>query len=214
MTCDGFKKVCLSEWTQDMFQEHMNTCLECREAYKRDRILLGMSSSLKAEVKAPDLWERIESDLRNKRHFRIGWLWNFSIFRIAAILTIGFILGLSLMFGLKDNREDLSSGLLSESVLENVEVRQRAYESAIKELEDVVSSRLVALDQELMFLYRDRLEVVDEQIDQCREALVTNPANAHIHRYLLAALQDKQETLKEIMNIETNHGPKQNGRSS
>jgi len=214
MTCDGFKKVCLSEWTQDVFQEHTNTCLECREAYERDRILLGMSSSLKTEVKAPDLWERIESDLRNQRHFRIGWLWKFSIFRIAAILMIGFILGLSLMFGLKDNREDLSSGLLSESLLENVEVRQKAYESAIKELEDVVSSRLVALDQELMFLYRDRLEVVDEQIEQCRKALATNPANAHIHRYLLAALQDKQETLKEIMNIETNHGPKQNGRSS
>jgi hypothetical protein len=191
----------------------MRACPECREAYERDRILLGLSRSLRAEVKAPDLWGRIESDLRNQRKFRIGRLWKFSVFRIAAILILGFILGLSLMFGLKDDRDNLSSGLLSESVLRNVEVRQKAYESAIKELEAVASSRLVALDQELMFLYRDRLEVVDEQIEQCRQALATNPANAHIHRYLLAALQDKQETSKEIMNLETNHRPKQNRRS-
>jgi hypothetical protein len=192
----------------------MRTCPECREAYERDRILLGMSRSLKAEVKAPDLWGRIESDLRNQRNSRIGRLWKSSIFRVAAILMLGFILGLSLMLGLKDDRDELSSGLLSESVLKNVEVRQTAYESAIKELEAVASSRLVALDQELMFLYRDRLEVIDEQIEQCRDALATNPANAHIHQYLLAALQDKQETLKEIMNLETHHRPTPNGRSS
>jgi hypothetical protein len=214
MTCDGFKKVCLGEWTHDVFQEHMATCPECREAYERDGMLLGISRSLKIEVEAPDLWDRIESDLRNQRNFRIGQLWKSSMFRIAAILMLGFILGLSVMFGSKDDPGDRSSGLLSESALNEVEIRQKAYESAIKELEAVASSRLVALDQELMFLYRDRLEVIDQQIEQCREALATNRANAHIHRYLLAALQDKEETLNEIMNIETNHRSKQNRISS
>lgn len=214
MTCDGFEKICLGEWTQDVFQEHMTTCPECREAYERDRVLLGVSRSLKIDVEAPDLWDRIESDLRNQRNSRIGQLWKSSMFRIAALLMLGLILGLSLMFGLEDDRDDRSSGLLSDSVLKEVEIRLKAYESAIEELEAVASSRLVALDQELMFLYRERLDVIDEQIEQCREALATNRANAHIHRYLLAALQDKEETLKEIMNIETNHRPKQNGISS
>lgn len=213
MMCDGFKKMCLGEWTQDAFQEHMHTCPECREAYERDRKLLDMSRSLKEEVKAPGLWDRIESNLRNQRNVRIGRLWKFSAFRIAAILTLGFILGLSLMFGLRGDRDNLPSGLLADSVLKNVEARQKAYESAITELEDIASTRLVTLNQELMFLYRERLEVIDEQIEQCREALATSPANAHIHRYLLAALGDKQETLKEIMNIETNHQLNPNGRS-
>lgn len=214
MTCNGFKKFCLSEWTQDDFQEHMRTCPECRVAYEQDRLLLDVSRSLKEEIKAPGLWARIESDLRNQRDFRIGRLWSLPAFRIAAILMLGFIFSLSLMFGLRDDRNDLPSGLLAESVLKNVEVRQKAYENAITELEVVASTRLITLDQELMFLYRDRLEVIDEQIAQCREALATSPANAHIHRYLLAALQDKKETLMEIMNIETNHQPNQIRRSS
>jgi predicted anti-sigma-YlaC factor YlaD len=213
MMCDGFKKVCLGEWTQDVFQEHMRTCPECSEAFERDRKMLDMSRSLKAEVKVPDLWDRIESDLRNRRDIQTGRQWKFSIFRIAAILMLGFILGLSLVSRLRNERNDTPSGLLADSVLKNVEVQQKAYERAITELEIVASTRLVTLNQELMFLYRDRLEVIDEQIAQCREALATSHANAHIHRYLLAALQDKQETLKEIMNIETNHQLNRNGRS-
>jgi hypothetical protein len=51
---------------------------------------------------------------------------------------------------------------------------------------------------ELMLLYRDRLETIDDQIDRCREALLENPANTHIRRYMLAALQDKKDTLTEL----------------
>ena len=58
------------------------------------------------------------------------------------------------------------------------------------------------LDFELMLLYQDRLETIDSQIERCKDALENNPANAHIRRYLLAALQDKKEMLREILEIE------------
>jgi predicted metal-dependent hydrolase len=59
------------------------------------------------------------------------------------------------------------------------------------------------LDLELEFLYRERLEVIDAQIAKCREAVAANPANAHIRRYLMAALQDKKETLAEVLNLKS-----------
>lgn len=80
------------------------------------------------------------------------------------------------------------------------------YESAIAELEKVVSVKMSALDLELMFLYRDRLETINAQIVQCKEAISTNPANSHIRRYLLMALQDKQETMKELLEIKMTAG--------
>jgi hypothetical protein len=52
-----------------------------------------------------------------------------------------------------------------------------------------------------MLLYRDRLETIDAQIARCQEALAENPSNAHIRRYLLAALQDKKETLRELAQL-------------
>ena len=82
---------------------------------------------------------------------------------------------------------------------QKVERQEQQYEAAISELQAVVAPRLAQMDQELMLLYRDRLETIDTQIMQCKEALAVNPANAHIRSYLLTALRDKKEALKEIM---------------
>ena len=38
-----------------------------------------------------------------------------------------------------------------------------------------------------------------------------NPANAHIRRYLLAALRDKKETLKEIQTLGTGSRSRETG---
>jgi hypothetical protein len=69
---------------------------------------------------------------------------------------------------------------------------------AIEELEKQTIPRMASMNIELMLLYRDRLETIDDQIKRCREALSENPANTHIRRYMLAALQDKKETLMEL----------------
>jgi hypothetical protein len=90
---------------------------------------------------------------------------------------------------------------LEGAALEKVEQKEREYAAAIAELERVTSSQMAKLDLELMLLYRDRLETIDAQIARCREALATNPGNAHIRRYLLAALQDKTETLRELAKL-------------
>ncbi len=95
--------------------------------------------------------------------------------------------------------EGQESGLLAGSALERVEKLEREYVQAIRELEKEATPHMAQLDMELMLLYRDRLETIDAQIERCQEALETNPANAHIRRYLLTALQDKKETLVEIV---------------
>ena len=58
------------------------------------------------------------------------------------------------------------------------------------------------LNLDFVFLYRTRLETIDAQIVQCREALALNPANAHIRRYLIAALKEKKDTLAEVLSLE------------
>jgi len=58
---------------------------------------------------------------------------------------------------------------------------------------------MAELDLELMLLYRDRLEIIDQQIVECKEALSSNSGNAHIRRYMLAAFQEKKNTLRDIM---------------
>jgi hypothetical protein len=72
----------------------------------------------------------------------------------------------------------------------------------------VASIKLGKFDLNLQLLYRDKLETINRQIIACKEALEVNPANAHIRRYLFMALQDKKETLKEIISAQPDENKK------
>jgi hypothetical protein len=92
-----------------------------------------------------------------------------------------------------------SSGILTARALARVETIEKEYLTAIGDLEKMAGPKIKAMDLQLVFLYRDKLAAIDSQIAKCREALDSNPANAHIRRYLLAALSDKRQTLAEIL---------------
>ena len=200
MTCSGIEKYYTGKWTQEQFQAHIKTCAECRTTFEKDKKLLNLSRSLKKDIQEPFLWNRSESDLLQNKDSRPRASDNYQwFFKIAALLVIATGIGLTVYF----QNPKTESGLLAQSALEKVQARERQYEAAIEELEETVLPQMSQLDQELMLLYRDRLETIDQQIEQCKEALAMNPANAHIRRYLLAALRDKKETLKELMSIGT-----------
>lgn len=92
-----------------------------------------------------------------------------------------------------------ASGLMADAALARVETEEREYAAAIEDLEGKAGTKLAEMDFSLMALYRDRLETIDAQIERCREAIGQNPWNAHIRRYMLAALRDKKDTLGLIM---------------
>lgn len=201
MSCKILKKYGLGKFSEERFREHLKTCASCQERVKQDARLMSLAKSLKKPVESPHLWDRIEESLREEQRQdirssrkRIHW----SLVRtlpVAAVILL--VISVGSYFLLKP--EAGKSGILSESALAKVEKKEREYIEAIGELEERVHPSMADMDLELMLLYRDRLETIDDQIEQCREALAKNPANAHIRRYMLAALRDKKETLKELL---------------
>ncbi len=175
---------------------------------KQDASLLSLAKSLKKPVESPHLWDRIEESLREEQHKGkrsevkdSRW----SLIRLlpaAAAALLIVIVGF--YFLLKP--ETGKSGILTESALAKIEKKEREYIEAIEELEEQTLPKMAELNLELMLLYRDRLETIDDQIERCREALSENPGNAHIRRYMLAALQDKKQTLMELLESEPING--------
>ena len=94
-----------------------------------------------------------------------------------------------------------STDLLTEQALKRVKHLEQAYSDSINQLEMVVQPKMKLVNVELALRYRDRLEIIDDQIKLCKEELMSNPTNTHIRRYLLAALKDKKETLAEIQSL-------------
>ena len=128
MTCEGFKKYILGEWTEETFYAHIKSCSECFRAYERDNKIRSMSSSLKEELKAPFLWSRIQAGLESepgKKRVSDNYNW---ILRIAAV----FVLATGLFIIWFFNNPQTPSGLLVESALKNAEIQQKNYEAAIE----------------------------------------------------------------------------------
>jgi CII-binding regulator of phage lambda lysogenization HflD len=98
-------------------------------------------------------------------------------------------------------KETSSERILSQNALEKVKDAEEKYLDAITGLEDLAYYQLENTTEPLAQLYRNKLSLIDRQIQNCQEALETNPANSHIRRYLMAALQDKQKTLEDILEV-------------
>jgi hypothetical protein len=203
MNCEFYQKRELGEMAESEFSLHLATCSACQKLVAQDEQILTLAQSLQKPLASPLLWAKIENALRaeqqkNRRHRRINWPeQKWTLWRIAAVFLIGMGLGSYLIFKPKPSEPRLLAG----AALQQVEKREREYTEAIAALERTALPQMAKLDAELMLLYRDRLETIDAQISRCKEALAENPSNAHIRRYLLAALQDKKETLRELVQL-------------
>jgi hypothetical protein len=170
-----------------------------------DRRLAEETRMLRRPIQAPGLWNRIEEALKAEaetsktrpsalpapaKNFHLIWL------LIPAAAGAAFILALAV---LPPRPSDPASGLLDRRALARVDSQEKEYIRAIDDLEKRARPKISAMDRSLMSLYKDRLALIDAQIDKCREALEQNPSSAHIRRYLLAALQDKKQTLAEAL---------------
>jgi len=208
MSCNKFKKYEFGKLSQNEFQQHLKTCAVCQERMKQDTRMLSLAKSLKRPVESPHLWDRIEESLREEQHKRKHTEVKDSRWSLLRLLpaAAAALLIISIGFYFLLRPETGKSGILTESGLAKVEKKEREYIEAIEELEEQTLPKMADMNLELMLLYRDRLETIDDQIERCREALSENPGNAHIRSYMLDALQDKKQTLKELLESEPING--------
>jgi hypothetical protein len=216
MRCKELERYDRGEMDEAEFARHAASCSVCQQALELDGEVISLAKTLRQPVEAPRLWNHIEEALRKEmveeqrpalesqikkkprlEHKSLRWRF-LTLAPVAAALLA--VVGIGLYFGLKSSAP--SSGLLAQKALARVEQKEHEYMKAIQDLEKQALPWMADLNLDLVFLYRTRLETIDAQIEQCREALDLNPANAHIRRYLMAALQDKKETLVEVLSLE------------
>ena len=91
---------------------------------------------------------------------------------------------------------------LAEEIDSEVYTAQRNYERAIAKLENQAKTKYQGSDNELVSLYLERIDVLDELIRECKSDLKDNPYNPAIQRSLFAAYNEKVETIHELLSID------------
>src|SRR5439155_26080377 len=80
---------------------------------------------------------------------------------------------------------------------------EQHYQQAIQALNDVSQKKLDSLDPALAQILTDNLATMDYYLQECKEAVKTNPENPLVHRYLLTAYQKKVELMQSIVNSDS-----------
>jgi hypothetical protein len=176
----------------------MESCDRCRKRYQLDEQILNRSRNLNDNIKIPDFWPDIEESIKKEKTIILKVGTKKKLFYAAAAT---FLIVTTIWLFNTYQKEKPSVRLLSEQALENVKKTETAYVDAIANLENLAYDKLDITSEPLAQLYRNKLSLIDRQIENCKNALETNPANSHIRQYLMMALQDKQKTLEEIISL-------------
>jgi hypothetical protein len=201
-------------------REHAEGCPDCRDALEAWDAISAVAPSMRADWEAPGLWARIERDLRREdaaRGRRIAnmpaaWL------TIAAALLAGLTALLVVARGFKAVAPSLASPeaaaspldlkeeqrrLLTEQTLREVERAEADYVASIDRLAKVAAPLLEQPSTPLLVNYREKLQLLDAAIADCRAQLERNRWNANLRQELLGAYQEKERTLHELLNERT-----------
>ena len=146
---------------------------------------------------SPELWPRIAGSLEVERGRRRpapprGVSWTIAI--AAALLLV---LAPSAWWIWRAHVQP--PALLTEQALDEVRTAEQAYALSIDKLAHAAGPRIENPPTALIATYREKLVLLDSAISNLKAEVKHNPYNHHVRRELLALYQDKQQTLKEIL---------------
>jgi hypothetical protein len=199
-----------TEWLA--LEAHAAGCPACAEELRAWKALSVAAQEMRDYSETPALWARIERALteedarRTQQAGRRGWfsfLENIPVGWQTAIAG-AFVLMLTISAGWiyihRRDRPPLSDpSLLKSAALKNVEDAEAAYVQAIDKLAVEARPQLETPATPLLANYHEKLVLLDSAIaDLCAQAGM-NPSNAQLRHQLLAMYQEKQHTLREVL---------------
>lgn len=212
-TCNDRERIFLDgsaeQWAA--LELHATNCRECAEEIRAWKALSRAAEELRDYQEDRALWSKIESRLRESqrkqsalrrfwdsqpfwRGIPIGW-------QTALAGALALVLAVSGVYVAlyRNPPQSASNKLLRNSALAEVERAERDYMKAIDKLAMEAKPQLDPPSSPLMASYREKLLVLDSAIGELREEAGRNPSNAHLRYELLAMYQEKQETLREVL---------------
>ena len=214
VTCEDRERIFVDgtreEWLA--LEAHGASCGVCAEELRWWRQLSVAAAELRDYRLSPALWRRIEHSLieqQRQSEKQAGWwesvlhwprvpkVWQLGL---AGVMVLAFVFAGGYLFVERTHRQVTSTtGLLKDDTLASVERAEREYRKAIDELANEAKPQMETNRSPLLASYQEKLVVLDSAIDELRLETGQNPSNAHLRYQLLAMYQEKEATLRDIL---------------
>jgi hypothetical protein len=91
--------------------------------------------------------------------------------------------------------------LLTDQAVDEVESAERQYVAAIERLSKLAGPQVARASSPLARSYRERLALLDATIAELQAGIDGNRLNSHLRRELMAMYREKQQTLRDLMQL-------------
>lgn len=192
-------------------ETHAAACEDCRKRLRLWKEISESAPALRKTWESPDLFPRIARTIASasprsagdsaRPRQRFVWL---PIAAAASLFALSMI-GLYVFKPGESARDPISNlrvplePLMSEATLNDVEAAEARYLESIEKLSRPARARLESPETSLLAAYREKLQLLDSAIAECRNQIEQNRFNTHLRRELLAMYQEKQRTLQDLM---------------
>ena len=194
-------------------EKHATTCESCRAELNIWREISAAALTMHKEWESPALWPRIENSLQTEMARPRGWRAWFadlnlipqmrSQIALATLVLVGVSgMGAWLLLHRNTSTPTNDAHLLTDQAVQQVEQAQKIYEQSIDKLAKLAEPKLNAASTPLLKNYREKLDLLDSAISECRTNLEKNQANAYLRSELLSFYQEKQQTLEQVLREE------------
>lgn len=204
----------LDSRTHAEVERHLAACADCRTVAMELRAVAGRAGSLVDAPPQQDLWDGVAARIGARAAGRVTPFearprrrFSFTLPQLAAASIVLMVLSGSMVWLAKsgDPRADfpaISAGRGDASdraglpAVAPASLADRHYEGAVEDLEQTLERGRAQLDPETVRVLEQNLQSIDAAIEQCRQALEKDPANAYLNNHLAAARQRKLALLR------------------
>lgn len=188
-------------------EKHLSTCQDCQKLLQDLHKIKDSTQDLPAPPSTQIPWGKIQARLEKESQPRLVPLkphrnWLSMPSAVAAVALLLVVIG-ALTLGPHLWKQDLGVPELDrqEYTLAKLAEAEMHYQMAIKALGEAVAVQEEQLDPDVAEIFKINLDIVNESIAACKQALLTNPDDLDTRRYLLAAYKNKADLLDRLISL-------------
>jgi len=196
-------------------ETHLLDCAKCRKEFEAEKVLLKAVGSF-PEYKAPEtLWDRISEELTETKTVTVAkrpltetiaayvnelfsWFQVVPLKPVFGALVIMFVSILATHYYHTRPLTSVEKIVQQNITASELEKKEQDYLAAIDKLSQLTEDKKESMDPELYDVYQEKLALLDEYIQQCKDAIGENEYNINARTYFAMALKEKADTLQEM----------------
>ncbi len=197
----------LNSTEKQLVEKHLESCPECQKLHEDFKKIKTGAQGLMEFAPSGQTWFKIATGIKEKqkealrpspirqRRFvfspsSMGWVVSAALLLIIVVGALTIVPKLSTPVA---NSEQY--------VISKLEEAELYYQKAIDALWEAVSVREENIDPQLYVVFQENLDIIDDSITACKEAILSRPNNLDSRNFLLAAYREKRDLLENMMTI-------------